>query len=160
MVAGHPNDESHPACCYRHAPGNERLVVKRKTKEIQEKVELLGQEEKAIVHSIWSNFTRAPSTLRPLVLDGILQACCLPQLSHISTALYTLLRMDFIGDMPTEISVRILQYLDVQGLCHAVQVSKKWKNIADDDVVGTLLVLISDRVIYVSTIRGMKREVE
>ncbi|TPX38194.1 hypothetical protein SmJEL517_g00222 [Synchytrium microbalum] len=128
--------DQHPLTyCYRHAPGKERLVDKQKAELLAEQVALLSKQDHDAVRAIWSAFTAASATLRPLILDGILLASCLPQLSHISTELHTLLRMDFIADMPTETSVRILQYLDATSLCHAAQVSRKWKQIADDDAV-------------------------
>ena len=37
--------------------------------------------------------------------------------------------------LPRELSFKILSYLDAISLCHAAQVSKSWKYMADDDVV-------------------------
>lgn len=53
----------------------------------------------------------------------------------MSSALVPLLRIDFIKNAPTEIAIRILQYLDGRSLCHAAQVSKAWKKVADDDII-------------------------
>ncbi|KAF9172417.1 hypothetical protein BGX20_005712 [Mortierella sp. AD010] len=59
----------------------------------------------------------------------------LQQLSFLSNHLQPLLKIDFLTILPTEISLRILSYLDATSLCHAAQVSKSWKRLADDDVI-------------------------
>lgn len=46
-----------------------------------------------------------------------------------------LIRIDFVSALPAEISFKILCYLDASSLCKAAQVSRKWRALADDDVV-------------------------
>jgi F-box and WD-40 domain protein MET30 len=69
------------------------------------------------------------------MLQGILAQCCFPQLSYLSAAVRDLIRIDFISALPSEISFKILCYLDTTSLCKAAQVSQKWRILADDDVV-------------------------
>ena len=69
------------------------------------------------------------------MLQGILAVCCFPQLSYLSTAVRELVRIDFLAALPAEISYQILSYLDPTSLCKAAQVSRRWKMMADDDVV-------------------------
>lgn len=69
------------------------------------------------------------------MLQGILSQCCFPQLSYLSTAVRDLVRIDFLSALPSEISFKILCYLDTTSLCKAAQVSQKWRILADDDVV-------------------------
>jgi F-box and WD-40 domain protein MET30 len=69
------------------------------------------------------------------MLQGILTQCCFPQLSYLSTAVKNLIRIDFLSALPSEISFKILCYLDTTSLCKAAQVSQKWRILADDDVV-------------------------
>ncbi|KAK0127315.1 hypothetical protein ONS96_006863 [Cadophora gregata f. sp. sojae] len=69
------------------------------------------------------------------MLQGILTQCCFPQLSYLSTAVRDLIRIDFVAALPSEISFKILCYLDTTSLCKAAQVSQKWRILADDDVV-------------------------
>uniref|UniRef100_A0A0D2XEN4 F-box domain-containing protein n=1 Tax=Fusarium oxysporum (strain Fo5176) TaxID=660025 RepID=A0A0D2XEN4_FUSOF len=45
------------------------------------------------------------------------------------------LKIDFLAALPTELSYKILSYLDTVSLCKAAQVSRRWRNLADDDVV-------------------------
>jgi F-box/WD-40 domain protein MET30 len=69
------------------------------------------------------------------MLQGILTQCCFPQLSYLSTAVRDLIRIDFLTALPSEISFKILCFLDTNSLCKAAQVSQKWRILADDDVV-------------------------
>lgn len=69
------------------------------------------------------------------MLQGILTQCCFPQLSYLSAGVRELIRIDFLSALPSEISFKILCYLDTISLCKAAQVSRKWRNLADDDVV-------------------------
>jgi F-box and WD-40 domain protein MET30 len=69
------------------------------------------------------------------MLKGILSQCCFPQLSFISASVRDLIRIDFFAALPPEISFKILCYLDTTSLCKAAQVSRRWRCLAEDDVV-------------------------
>lgn len=69
------------------------------------------------------------------MLQGLLTQCCFPQLSFLSASVRDLIRIDFLTALPTEISFKILSFLDTSSLCKAAQVSPRWKYLADDDVV-------------------------
>jgi F-box/WD-40 domain protein MET30 len=91
-------------------------------------------DKTAITH-IWSLFSAAPPQQRILILQGLLSTCCMPQLSFLHDAVQPLLRIDFIAVLPSEVSLKILSFLDAKSLCHAAQVSRTWKSLADDDAV-------------------------
>lgn len=55
------------------------------------------------------------------------------ELSTISQLLSPLLTVDFFTDLPVEIVRKILSYLDAVSLCRCAQVSKRWKELSDDD---------------------------
>jgi F-box/WD-40 domain protein MET30 len=84
---------------------------------------------------VWSLFSAAPSRHRNLMLQGILAQCCFPQLSFISSSVRNLIKIDFLAALPTELGFKILCYLDTTSLCNAAQVSRRWRQLADDDVV-------------------------
>ena len=84
---------------------------------------------------MWSLFSAAPSKHRNLMLQGILTQCCFPQLSFISSSVRNLIKIDFLAALPTELGFKILCYLDTTSLCKASQVSRRWRQLADDDVV-------------------------
>ena len=69
------------------------------------------------------------------MLQGILTQCCFPQLSYLSANVRELIRIDFLSALPIELSYRILCFLDTTSLCKAAQVSRRWRTLADDDVV-------------------------
>lgn len=84
---------------------------------------------------MWSLFSAAPARHRNLMLQGILAQCCFPQLSFIASSVRNLIKIDFIGALPHELGFKILSFLDTTSLCKAAQVSRKWRQLADDDVV-------------------------
>lgn len=69
------------------------------------------------------------------MLQGIMTQCCFPQLSTVAREVQDQLKIDFITALPTEISFKILCYLDTVSLCKAAQVSRRWRMLADDDAV-------------------------
>ncbi|KAJ4375903.1 hypothetical protein N0V83_001181 [Neocucurbitaria cava] len=123
--------------CYRHRPD---LLCRRQADEpsMEQLQDELGRESQADQQSIanvWSLFSAAPSRHRNLMLQGILAQCCFPQLSFISSSVRNLIKIDFLGALPTELGFKILCYLDTTSLCSAAQVSRRWRQLADDDVV-------------------------
>ncbi len=84
---------------------------------------------------MWSLFSAAPSKHRNLMLQGILAQCCFPQLSYLSASVRDLLKIDFLSALPPEVAFKILCFLDTTSLCKAAQVSQRWRQLADDDVV-------------------------
>ncbi|KAF1943309.1 sulfur metabolite repression control protein-like protein SconB [Clathrospora elynae] len=123
--------------CYRHRPD---LLCRRQADEpsMEQLQDELGRESQADQQSIanvWSLFSAAPSRHRNLMLRGILAQCCFPQLSFISSSVRNLIKIDFLGALPTELGFKILCYLDTTSLCKASQVNRRWRQLADDDVV-------------------------
>ncbi|KAJ4992322.1 sulfur metabolite repression control protein [Stagonosporopsis vannaccii] len=130
-------DNSNTKFCYRHRPD---LLCRRQADEpsMEQLQQELGRESQADQQSIanvWSLFSAAPARHRNLMLQGILAQCCFPQLSFVSSAVRNLIKIDFIGALPHELGFKILSYLDTTSLCKAAQVSRKWRQLADDDVV-------------------------
>lgn len=101
---------------------------------LQELQALPESDQQGISH-VWSLFSAAPAKHRKLMLQGILAQCCFPQLSYISATVRDLIRIDFLTALPPEIAFKILSYLDTASLCRAAQVSHRWRELADDDVV-------------------------
>jgi F-box/WD-40 domain protein MET30 len=95
----------------------------------------LSQSDQQSITHVWSIFSAAPAKQRNLILQGILSACCFPQLSFLSLALKDMINIDFLALLPPELGFKILCYLDTTSLCQASQVSRRWRLLADDDVV-------------------------
>jgi F-box and WD-40 domain protein MET30 len=123
--------------CYRHRPD---MLCRRQADEpsmdkLQRGLETLSQEDRQGIVQVWSLFSAAPSKHRNLMLQGILAQCCFPQLSFLSANVRELIRIDFLSALPSEVSFRILSFLDTTSLCKAARVSRRWRQLADDDVV-------------------------
>ena len=98
-------------------------------------LDALPVEEREAVNAVWSNFSSSPHPRRELILRGILTMCCFSQLSLLTEQLTFLIRIDPFTALPREVSLKILGYLDAISLCRAAQVSRRWKGLADDDIL-------------------------
>lgn len=103
--------------------------------KLQRNLEKLSESNRQAVVQVWSLFSAAPSKHRNLMLQGILTQCCFPQLSFLSANVQKLIKIDFLSALPPELSFRILSSLDTISLCKAAQVSRQWRQLADNDVV-------------------------
>ncbi|QLQ80571.1 hypothetical protein HG537_0D05720 [Torulaspora globosa] len=129
--------------CYRHNPDVQSSVGSttcykqdaNRLKSVNDKISQLPKNEREEVHHVVSTFRKSNDKLRKLMLEGILTACCFPQLSYVASEVQNMIRIDFISILPQEISLRILCYLDCQSLCSAAKVCRRWKTMADDDRV-------------------------
>ncbi|KAL9111217.1 MAG: hypothetical protein Q9227_004294 [Pyrenula ochraceoflavens] len=123
--------------CYRHHPD---LKCRRQADEpsmdqLQKDLDTLSEDDRQGIAHVWSLFSAAPAKHRNLMLRGILAGCCFPQLSMLSASVKELIRIDFLSALPPELSFKILCFLDTTSLCKAAQVSQRWRELADDDVV-------------------------
>ncbi|KAH7112946.1 sulfur metabolite repression control protein-like protein SconB [Dendryphion nanum] len=123
--------------CYRHRPDMlcRRQADEPSMEQLQTELGNESQEDQQSIANVWSLFSAAPSKHRNLMLQGILAQCCFPQLSFIASSVRNLIKIDFLAALPTELSFQILCHLDTTSLCKAAQVSQKWRQLADDDVV-------------------------
>jgi F-box/WD-40 domain protein MET30 len=96
-------------------------------------MEKLATSDREAISHIWSLFSAAPADQRTLILKGLVSTCCMPQLSFLHNVTKPLLRIDFVSILPKEVALSILTHLDATSLCHAAQVSQRWKKLADDD---------------------------
>ncbi|POR32775.1 Putative E3 ubiquitin ligase complex SCF subunit scon-2 [Tolypocladium paradoxum] len=123
--------------CYRHRPDSKcrRAADETKMGFIQSELSSLPVADQEAITHVWSLFSAAPSKHRELMLQGIITQCCFPQLSTVSREVHEQLKIDFLAALPNELSYKILCHLDTVSLCKAAQVSVRWRNLADDDVV-------------------------
>lgn len=130
-------NKSNTKFCYRHNPDLKckRQANEKSMEQLQKELGNLPEKQQAGVTNVWSLFALAPAKHRDLMLQGILTQCCSPQLSQIASTVRELVKVDFLSVLPTEISLRILVYLDPTSICRAAQVSRKWRQLADDEAV-------------------------
>lgn len=123
--------------CYRHRPESKcrRAADETKMGMIQRELSSLSAQDQQGIAHVWSLFSAAPAKHRDLMLQGIITQCCFPQLSTVSREVHEQLKIDFLTALPTELSYKILCHLDTVSLCRAAQVSRRWRSLADDNIV-------------------------
>lgn len=121
--------------CYRHRPDRIHFKDNAALASVDKELTSLPADEAELIRDQWEYFRDAPAHNRSLLLRGLLSMCCFPQLSEVNTIIKDLVRIDFLTVLPIELGFKILGYLDAKSLAKASQVSKKWKTLADDDVV-------------------------
>ncbi|KAI2642738.1 quinon protein alcohol dehydrogenase-like superfamily [Xylaria nigripes] len=131
------NKDSNSKYCYRHRPDSKcrRAADESKMALIQSELETLSAGDRQAITNVWSLFSAAPAKQRELMLQGIITQCCFPQLSTVSREVHEQLKIDFMSALPTELSLKILRYLDCSSLCKAAQVSRRWNTLSGDDIV-------------------------
>ncbi|CAJ2509741.1 Uu.00g056410.m01.CDS01 [Anthostomella pinea] len=131
------NKDPNSKFCYRHRPDSKcrRAADESKMALIQSELESLPCGDRQAITNVWSLFSAAPTKHRELMLQGIITQCCFPQLSIVSREVHEQLKIDFLSTLPTELSLKILCYLDCSSLCKAAQVSRRWNTLSGDDVV-------------------------
>lgn len=102
---------------------------------VSQGLEALSERDRRAITCVFTIYSAAPAKQRNLILEGILSQCCSPQLRYLNDTVPRLIRVDFLEDLPEELSYKILCFLDTTSLCKAAQVSMKWRRLADDDVV-------------------------
>jgi len=93
-------------------------------------------------HQLADDFAALPTDeLQEHALQAILERCTGPQLQFLANALMPYLQRDFISKLPSEVSLRILSYLDAKSLARACRVSQAWRRLATDEFLWKRLCL-------------------
>ncbi|KAG6861733.1 hypothetical protein C0995_012737 [Termitomyces sp. Mi166 len=117
--------------CFRH----QRMADEGTNLKLQQSLDAMPLDERQAVSAIWSSFSSSSHPSRALILQGLLTMCCFSQLSLLTEHLAHLIRIDPFACFPREVSLKILGYLDATSLCRAAQVARRWKALADDDIL-------------------------
>ncbi|KAJ2610584.1 ubiquitin-binding SDF ubiquitin ligase complex subunit met30 [Coemansia sp. RSA 1365] len=121
--------------CYRHTAQVYLAECNDKQRQLQLSLGALPHEEQVKISGIWRDFASETAERRLLILQGLVNLCCIPQLSYLNRAVPQQLRVDFMAAAPPDISLKILSYLDAKSLCQAAQVSRTWASLANDDIL-------------------------
>ncbi|KAJ1726721.1 ubiquitin-binding SDF ubiquitin ligase complex subunit met30, partial [Coemansia biformis] len=121
--------------CYRHTAQVYVAECSSMQRQLQESLRALPQSDQVKISGIWRAFASEPAERRLLILQGLVNLCCIPQLSYLNRVVPQQLRVDFLGAAPPDISLKILSYLDANSLCQAAQVSRIWAALANDDIL-------------------------
>lgn len=98
-------------------------------------IDTLSLADQTAVNTVWSLFSSSSHAQRALILRGLLTMCCSSQLSLLSSELAMAIRIDPFTLFPKEVSLRVLGYLDAISLGRAAQVSRLWRQLADNDLL-------------------------
>ena len=88
------------------------------------------------VQLMLQQFDQMPDELQSFMIYQMLRRCPRKTLHMVANVVNPALKCDFIRELPNELSLMILTYLDYRDLCHAAQVSKYWRNIVDTNESG------------------------
>ncbi|KAH1911767.1 F-box/WD repeat-containing protein [Aspergillus fumigatus Af293] len=85
------------------------------------------------IPSVLDFFDSVPEELKTYLMYQFLRRCPKPTLHFVADVVNPALKCDFLALLPLELSLNIVKYFDVQTMCRAAQVSKKWRHIINSD---------------------------
>ncbi|GAA5879689.1 hypothetical protein JCM8547_008956 [Rhodosporidiobolus lusitaniae] len=80
-----------------------------------------------------NTFDQLPQSLQSYLMFQLLRRSSIPVLQTLNQIIEPSLRRDFLSDLPPELGVHVLCYLDAKTLCRAALVSKKWRRLIDGE---------------------------
>lgn len=80
-----------------------------------------------------SVYDTLPQSLQSYLLLQLLRRSSIGTLQVVSSVVNPALKRDFLGLLPFEIGVHILDLLDYKSLCRVARVCKRWRALADGD---------------------------
>ncbi|KAK0708000.1 WD40-repeat-containing domain protein [Lasiosphaeris hirsuta] len=95
-----------------------------------------AQPSLADPRSMLESFDAMPPELKSWMMYQFLRRCPRKTLHMVADVVNPALKCDFLKQLPLELSLHVLSYLDHRDLCRAAQVSKHWRNIADSNETG------------------------
>ncbi|KAK4107865.1 WD40 repeat-like protein [Canariomyces notabilis] len=82
------------------------------------------------------SFDAMPSEFKTWMMYQFLRRCPRKTLHVVADVVNPALKCDFLKQLPLELSLHVLSYLDHRDLCRAAQVSKRWREIVDTNETG------------------------
>lgn len=86
--------------------------------------------------SMLQSFDAMPAEMKSFMMYQFLRRCSRKTLHAVATVVNPALNRDVLKDLPIELTLHILTYLDHRDLCRAAQVSKHWRAIIDSNETG------------------------
>lgn len=78
-------------------------------------------------------FDSMPETMQSYLIYQFLRRCRKPTLQMVANVVNPALKCDPFNVLPVELGLNIIRYLDVQSMCRAAQVSKRWRRHINSD---------------------------
>jgi F-box and WD-40 domain protein CDC4 len=95
---------------------------------------LLNYDPAALSRREFASLASSPPAVRRRYLLSMLGECTPSELLFISTTITPLLKRDFLRELPPEIALHILSFIDdPRALARASQVSRKWRSLVSDE---------------------------
>ncbi|KAJ0425173.1 WD40-repeat-containing domain protein [Aspergillus carlsbadensis] len=85
------------------------------------------------VPNIVDFFDSVPEEMKTYLMYQLLKRCPKPTLHFVADVVNPALKCDFLTLLPLELSLNVVKFFDAQTMCHAAQVSKKWRHIINSD---------------------------
>ncbi|KAK4156547.1 WD40-repeat-containing domain protein [Chaetomidium leptoderma] len=86
--------------------------------------------------SMLDSFDAMPDELKTWMMYQFLRRCPRKTLHVVADVVNPALKCDFFKQLPIELSLHVLSYLDHRDLCRAAQVSKHWRHTVDSNETG------------------------
>lgn len=86
--------------------------------------------------SMIETFDAMPKEFKSFMMYQFLRRCPRKTLRMVADVVSPALKCDFIKQLPIELGLHVLSYLNHRDLCRAAQVSKHWRNIVDSNETG------------------------
>lgn len=86
--------------------------------------------------SMIESFDAMPNDMKTFMMYQFLRRCPRKTLRMVSEVVNPTLKCDFLTQLPLELSLHVLSYLDHTDLCRVAQVSKHWRHISDSNETG------------------------
>lgn len=81
-------------------------------------------------------FDAMPNELQSFMMYQFLRRCSRKTLHIVADVVNPALKCDFLDQLPLELTLHILSFLDYKDHCRAAQVSKRWRVIVDTNETG------------------------
>ena len=76
-------------------------------------------------------FEAMPEEMKSYIMYQMLRRCSKPVLHFVADVVNPALKCDFLRQLPVELCLNVIGHLDVQSLCSAARVSKRWRRLID-----------------------------
>lgn len=82
------------------------------------------------------SFDVMPNEMKTFMMYQFLRRCPRKTLHMVADVVNPALKCDFLKQLPIELGLHVLSFLDHRDLCRAAQVSKHWRNLIDTNETG------------------------
>lgn len=86
--------------------------------------------------SMLETFESMPNDMKTLMMYQFLRRCPRKTLHVLADVIGPALKCDFLEQLPAELSLQVLSFLDYKDLCRAARVSKHWRTVIDTNETG------------------------